>query len=184
MRKAILVGMLGCLLGFGSFVFAAELKIGYVNLQRVKDTDEWKRLEDLFQAEVSRSKVEVEQRKKELEVAALQYQRQQSMLSEDAQRDKERDLKTRQLEVQLWAEERQKSLEKKRDEMSQQIWSQVNDAVEKIAKKKHLTLVIDYNPNPTDVRLNFEKGFVYLAPEMDITDEVIKTFITLFQGEM
>ncbi len=184
MRKAILIGMAVCLLGFGTLVSAADLKIGYVNLQRVKDTDEWKRLEDLFQAEVNRSKMEIDQRKKQLEEAALQFQRQKSMLSEDAQRDKERELKTRQLEFQLWAKEQQKTLERKRDELAQQIWSQVNDAVEKIAKKKQLTLVIDYNPNATDVTLNFERGFVYLAPEMDITDEVIKTFITLFQGEM
>lgn len=184
MRKAVLVGIVGCLLGFGPLVSAGEIKIGYVNLQRVKDTNEWKRLEDLFQAEVSKSQLEVEQKKRELETAVLLYQRQKPMLSENTQRAKEREFQKQKLELQLWAQDRQQALEKKRDEMSQQIWSRVNDVVEKIAKEKHLTLVIDYNPNPTNVTANFEKGFVYLAPEMDITNEVIKELNALFEGKM
>jgi len=184
MRKALLFGMLGCLLGFGSLVSAEEMRVGSVNLQRVKETDEWKRFEELFKAEVGRLQLEVEQKRKELETAALQYQRQKSMLSENAQRAKERELQKQKLEFQLWGQERQQDLEKKRGEMSQEIWSGVNEAVEKVAREKRLTLVIDYDPNPTTATDNFEKGFVYLAPGTDITDEVIKTFNTLFEGKM
>jgi outer membrane protein len=181
MRKAMVFLVLGCLLSFGTLVSAAELKIGYVNLQRVKETAEWKRLEDLFQTEVAKSQVEVEQKKKELEAAALQYQRQKSMLSDDAQREKEREIQKQQLEYQLWAQDRQKTLEKKREGMSQEIWSRVGEVVERIAKKKRLSLVIDYDPSSTDVTRNFEKGFVYLAPDTDITDEVIKAFNAVFK---
>jgi Skp family chaperone for outer membrane proteins len=182
MRKAVLVGMVGCFLGLSSLVSAAEVKIGYVNLQRVKETDEWRRLEDLFTAEVSKSQLEVEQKKKELEGAALQYQRQKSMLSEDVQRAKERELQKKRLELQLWAQDRQQALEKKRSEMAQQIWSRIRDVVEKIAKEKRLTLVIDYEPNPPTAAFNFEKGFVYIAPGTDITDEVIEAFNAMFKG--
>jgi Skp family chaperone for outer membrane proteins len=183
MRRVVLVGMVACLIGFAALVSAAETKIGYVNLQRVKDTNEWKRLEELFQAEVNKLKIEIEQRRREMETAALQYQRQRAMLSEDARREKERELKQEQLDFQLWAEERQKILGRKRDQMSQQIWSRVNGVIEKIARKKKLALVVDYNPNPTNVTANFERGFVYLAPEMDITDEVIKAFNALVKGK-
>jgi len=50
MRKVILMGVVSCLFGFVSVVSAADVKIGYVNLQRVKETKEWRRLEDLFKA--------------------------------------------------------------------------------------------------------------------------------------
>lgn len=184
MRKAILVGVVGCLLGSGTLVSAAEVKIGYINLQRIKETNEWKRLEDAFQAEVGKSQREVGLRRQELEAAALQYQRQKPMLSEDAQRAREMALKKQRLEFQLWTQDRQQILERERDKISQQLWSRVKEVVEKIAKKKRLGLVVDYEPNPTDVTVNFEKGFIYLAPEMDITDEVIKAFNALFEGKM
>ncbi|MBW2056090.1 MAG: OmpH family outer membrane protein [Deltaproteobacteria bacterium] len=183
MKKAILVGMVGSLVCLGALVSAAEVKIGYVNLRQVKETQEWKRLEAVFQTEVNKSQIEVEQRKRELEKAALQYQRQKAMLSEETRREKERELQKRKIEFQLWAQERQQTLERKRDQMSQQIWSRVKEVVEKIARKKHLTLVIDYNPAPSKATENFEKGFVYLAPQTDITEEVIKELNTIFEGK-
>jgi outer membrane protein len=182
MRKVILMGVVSCLFGLASLVSAADVKIGYVNLQRVKETKEWRRLEDLFKTEVGKSQMEIEQKKKDLETAALQYQRQKSMLSESAQRSKERELQKQRLEFQLWAQDRQQELEKKRDEMSQEIWSRVYQVVEKIAKEKRLTAVVDYNPNPSTVTVNFEKGLIYLAPDVDITDDVIKAFSALFEG--
>ena len=132
MRKMSLMGVVSCLFGLPSLVWAADVKIGYVNLQRVKETNEWRRLEDLFKAEVGKSQMEIEQKKKDLENAALQYQRQKSMLSESAQRSKERELQKQRLEFQLWAQDRQQELEKKRDEMSQEIWFRVYQVVEKL----------------------------------------------------
>jgi len=182
MRKVVLISVVSCLFGLASLVSAAETNIGYVNLQRIKETKEWKRLEDLFKAEVSQSQIEIEQKKQDLEAAAVQYQRQKTMLSESVQRSKERELQKQRLEFQLWAQDRQQELEKKRDEMSQEIWLRVSQVVEKIAKEKRLTAVVDYNPNAPTVTVNLEKGFVYLAPEVDITDEVIKAFNALFEG--
>jgi Skp family chaperone for outer membrane proteins len=184
MRKAILGVIVCCLLGIGTLASAGDVKIGYINLVRVKETEEWKQLEEVFRAEVSKSQLEVEQRKRELETAALQYGQQKSLLSESSQRDKEKELQKQKLEFQLWAQDRQQSLERKRDEMSQQVWSRVSEAVAKVAEKKKLTLVVDYDTNPRTVTMNFEKGFVYLAPEMDITDEVIETFNALSQDEV
>jgi len=183
MRKALLIGMVGCLLGLGSVASAAEVHVGYVDLQRVKDTDEWKRFEEIFKADVSKSQLEVEQRKNELENAARQYGQQKPMLSENAQREKERELQKQRLEFQLWAQERQRDLETKRDEMSQEIWSRVNEAVEKVAREKRLTLVVDYNPNPSTVTVNFEKGLVYVDPKTDITEEVLKLFNEMSGGQ-
>jgi len=183
MRKALVLGMMSCLLGFGPPVSAAEIKIGYVDLQQVKATDEWKRLEDLFKAEVRESQVEVEKKRKELETAAIQYERQKPMLSESARGEREKELQRQNLEFKLWTQDEQKAIEKKRNEMTQQLWSRVSGVVEKVAKKKHLSLVIDYNPNPKNITTNFEKGFIYLAPEIDITDEVIKEFNALFKGK-
>jgi len=181
MRKVILMGVVSCLFGFASLVSAADVKIGYVNLQRVKETKEWRRLEDLFKAEVGKSQMEIEQKQKDLENAALQYQRQKSMLSEDAQRSKERELQKQRLELQLWTQDRQQELEKKRDAMTQEIWSRVYQVVEKLAKEKRLTAVVDYDPNPSTVTDNFKKGLVYMAPDMNITDDVIKAFSALFK---
>lgn len=183
MKKAVVLGMIGCLLGFGSFAFAKDMKVGFVNLQRIKETDEWTRLEDLFQAEVSKGQLEVEQKRKELEAAAFQYERQKPMLSENAQRDKERELQKQKLEFQLWTQDRQRDLDKKRDGMTQDIWSRVKEVVERIAQKRNLTLVVDYDLNPPMATSNFEKGFAYLAPEVDITEEVLKEFNALFEGE-
>lgn len=176
MRKAVLVGIIACLLGVGTLVSAEDMRIGFVDLRRVKDTNQWKQLEEIFQAEVMKSQIEVEQRKQQLEASALEYERQRSMLSPDAQRDKENELKKQQLDFQLWAQDRQKALEAKRNQMSQLIWSRVDDVIKRIAKERELTLVIDYDPNPSDITANLEKGFAYLAPELDITDEVIKAF--------
>jgi outer membrane protein len=180
MRKAILVGTMSCLLGFGSWASAQEVKIGYVNLQRIKETKEWKRRADLFKAEVSKSQIEVETKRKELETAAFQFERQKPMLSEKAQREKERELQKLKLEFQLWTQDRQRDLDKKRDEMTENVWSRVKEVVEKVAKKEGLALVVDYDPNPPSVTGNFQKGFVYLGSELDITEAVLKQFNALF----
>lgn len=183
MRKAVLIGFISYLVGFGSWASAEELKIGYVNLQRIKETAEWKRREDTFKAEVSKSQIEVEKKRKELENAAFQYERQKPMLSESAQREKERELQKQRLEFQLWTQDRQRDLDRKRDEMTEGIWSQVREVVEEVAKEKRLTLVIDYDPSPPSATTNLQKGLVYLEPKVDITEEVVKRFNALFTGK-
>ncbi len=184
MKKALLVGIVSFLFASGPWVSAGEIKIGYVNLQRIKETDEWKRLENFLKAELSKSQLEVEQKKKELETLVFQYERQKPMLSESAQREKEREIQRQRLEYQLWTQDRQRDLDRRRDQMTQDIWSRVNDLVEKIAKEKGLTAVLDYDPNPPSATVNFEKGIVYLAPEVDITDEMLRDFNALFKGKM
>lgn len=182
MKRAVLVGIVSSLFVLAPWASAEEIKIGYVNLQRIRETNEWKRLEDLFKAELTKSQLEVENKRKELESAAFQYERQKLMLSESARREKERELQKQKLEYQLWAQDRQRDLDEKRDEMTQNIWSRVREVVEKISKKKKLTLVIDYDPGAPNVTTNFEKGFVFLAPEVDITEEVLKEFNALFES--
>ncbi len=183
MRKAVLIGLISYLVGFGSWASAEEMKIGYVNLQQIKETAEWKRREDLFKAEVGKSQIEVEKKRKELENAAFQYERQKPMLSESAQREKERELQKQRLEFQLWAQDRQRDLDGKRDEMTESVWSQVRQVVEEVAKERGLTLVIDYDPSPPNATVNLQKGLVYLEPKVDITDEVVKRFNALFGGK-
>ncbi len=180
MRKAALVAMVSCLLGFGPLVSAAE--IGYVNLQQIKSTEEWKRLEEVFGAEVVKSQAEVQAKRKDLETAALQFERQKPMLSETARRERDKELQIQRLDLQLWTQDQQTDLERKRKEMTREIWSRVKEVVEKVARKRKLNLVIDYDPDAKDVTTNFEKGFIYLSPKVDITEEVLKEFNALFKG--
>jgi outer membrane protein len=185
MKRRVLIGLVGCLLSLGVWgsVFAADGTVGYVDLQRVKETEEWKRLKSIFEADLNKSRQEIEQKRKGLETAVGQYEKQKPMLSESARRDREKELQKQQLDLQQLGQDRQKVLEKKEDEMTEQIWATVNGVVEKIAKQKHLLMVIDYRTDPGSARTKAEKGVLYMDPSLDLTNEVLKEYNALPKGK-
>jgi len=154
----VLTSALACL---AANVSAAELKVGFVNTERVfreagPALKAMKKLEKEFAA-----------RDQELQKIARQAKELQSYLekegvtiSESERRNKERDLATLNKDYQRSMREFREDLNQRRNEELQSVHDRAKKTIMEIAEKEKFDLVVE--------------DAVYFSPRIDITDRVLK----------
>ncbi|MBI2400168.1 MAG: OmpH family outer membrane protein [Deltaproteobacteria bacterium] len=146
---------------------AAELKIGYANLQKalnesqagVKAKEDLKVEAEGLEGELSKKQEELKKMKDELDKKA-------SVWNKETRDAKEKDFKARTADFQKKFMEYGENLNKKKQDTEARIIKELRDTVEEIAKKKGLTFVFEKSVG----------GLLYAPKELDLTDEVIKAY--------
>jgi outer membrane protein len=146
---------------------SAEVKIGYANLQKalneckagVKAKDDLKVEAQGLEEELNKKQEELKKMKDELDKKA-------SVWNKETKDAKEKEFKTRTADFQKKFMEYGDNLNKKKQETEARIIKELRDVVEEIAKKKGITFVFEKSVG----------GLLYAPKELDLTDEVIKTY--------
>ena len=110
---------------------------------------------------------EISKKSNALEAAARSYQERRNSLTPTEQKAEEQILIKQEQELRQYQNELENDLEQKRNELLAPILEEVNIAIETVAKKYNLDLVISKSTNGGDPFLMFYNG-------RNITDEVIK----------
>ena len=161
-RIVIAVLMIFCL---GTIAGAAELKIGFVNLQKALS------LSAAGQAAKAKMDIELksvqdEVQKRQADLTALQesLKKQLALLSVEAKQEKERDFQQQVKDYQRFTKDQQEAMRSKEMMFTQQILRDLGAQVVKMSKDKGLLMM-------------FEKGqLVYAADSSDYTDALIKAY--------
>lgn len=144
---------------------AADVKIGYVNLQKalnecqagIKAKEDLKVEAEGLEAELGKKQEELKKMKDELDSKAKVW-------NKETKEAKEKEFRTRTADFQKKFMDYGEELNKKKQDSKARIIKDLRDIVEEIAKKKGMTFVFEKSVG----------GLLYAPSDADLTDEVIK----------
>jgi outer membrane protein len=168
MKKNIglIAGCILLVLAYSSVSFAQD-KIGFINVREIisnsaagkKAADEFKKIADKKQAEITAAEKELQTLKDDLE-------KKSSIMTAQARREKETDYQKKVRDYQLLVNDAREDLGKRDQEMFEKLIPEIWKAVAVVAEKEKLTLVIDIATLP--------------VPYYDKTREISKKVIEEF----
>lgn len=165
MRPTLRSTLFAALLALAPVAARAELKLGFVDLQRaLNEVDEGKSAKSQLEKEFKEKQKQLDSKQDELKKLKADYDKQAVVMSDQAKRDKQSELErkaqeTQQLFVQLQAE-----LSRREQEITGGIFEKMRVIVRDIAEAEGITMV-------------FERSNVLYAPAaLDITNELIRKY--------
>jgi outer membrane protein len=160
-------------LGVGSLGHSAESKpIGFVDAQAVlENTKEGKRAKETLEEYLkSRQKI-MDLDEKEIKRIEEEITKQSSVLSPEAKKSKEDDLKRKFIEFQQRGERLQREIQGKRSEVLKEFYKNLESVIKKIAEKDGYEMIFDGQ----------EGGVLLFAKDgLNLTQQVIEEYDKMF----
>ena len=168
MKITLLLLTVACVSAFlVSNVYAAEIKIGYVDVQRVLNKSqaglEHRRA---LQARADELKETIQKKQAELKALKESIEKQAVMLSEEAKREKEREYQKELKEFERLVKDSREELKQSEMERTTALLKRIEKVITTLGEKERYTLVLEKS----------ESFILYAPKEVDITDRVIKAF--------
>ena len=164
-KVSLAAGMI--LLGWLGSVWAADLKIAYVDMQRViNECSAGKDAKKAIVQDGEKFQRLIAEKQKDLQTMKESLDKQGLMLTPDARANKEREYQNKLREFQRWGEDTQNELNQKRTQMERNISLDLIKVVQKIGADEGYTLILEKN----------ESIVLFASKPIDITDQVIKAF--------
>lgn len=151
---------------------AAELKIGYVDLQRaLNEVDEGKAAQSSLKREVEEKQKQLDKDKTDIDRMQAEFEKQSAVLSEEAKRDKAIEIQKRMAEAQGRLMGFQKDLAEREHAATRAIHDKMRVIVNEIAAADGVDYVFDRNA-----------GLVVAPAALDLTNELIRKYNARHQG--
>lgn len=152
---------------FAASAFAAEGKIGYVDVQKALETTAaGKKAKESLNVEFGKRKKELDKKKSDIEKMNQDLEKKKSVLSEEVMGKKQMELQEEMMKFQKTVAENQMELQKKEKELLEPIVDKMRKIIEKVAQEKGFSLVLDRNA----------QAILYMQKENDVTEAVIAAF--------
>ncbi len=159
MRRLVLMGVLALSLFFITGLVYAEERLSYVNVERI--LKEYNKAKEYDKVLENKQKDYEQKRQKELdEIRKLQDKL--SLLSEEEREARKGELEDKIAQLQEFDRSSSQDFRKQRDERVQEIFKDVNEAIESYASGEGITLVFD------------QRALIYVNRGLDITEQVLK----------
>jgi outer membrane protein len=167
------ISLLGCLLLLPAAALAdAQEKIGYIDMQSaLHKTDQGKREEERLRKDSEEKQKKLDQMQNELKKLKDDFDKQGALMKDDARARKQAELQSKFADLQQFYATVQKDLADKSGVVTKEIASRVRAIVEKIADRDGYTLVLERN----------EANVLYCKRHLDLTDEVVRNYNTLYK---
>ena len=146
---------------------AAGTRIGYVVLQRILARSQAgvEAREHVEKDKASMTK-QVDSQKSDYDKLRDELEKKGQLLSADARREKTEALERKTRDIRRLLDDLEKELQKKEQTMGQKILPDLEGIFPRVGKEKGYALIIERR----------QAGVVYGAPEIDVTEDVIKAF--------
>ena len=153
-------------LAAGPALARADLKLGYVDLQRaLNEVDEGKAAKALLKKDFDEKQKQLDAKKAEFDKLQADLEKQAVVMSDAAKKEKATELDRRARELQGLFVQLQKDLSERERDATKGIFDRMANIVREIAEADGFTMV-------------FEKGagLVYAPPALDLTNELIRKY--------
>ena len=165
-RLGLVMGMI-MILGWLGSIWAADLKIAFVDIQKaVNECNAGKEAKKVITKEVEKFQRLIAERQKELQMMKETLEKQAPMLTQDARATKEKEYQNKLREFQMWGEDSQNEINQKRIEMERNISVGFQKVIQKVGAEEGYTLILEKNENIV----------LFASKTIDITDRVIKAY--------
>jgi outer membrane protein len=164
-KLSVVIGMI--LLGWFGSVWAADLKIAYVDIQKaVNESNAGKDAKKLITKDVEKFQGQIADKQKVLQTMKESLEKQAPMLNPDARATREKEYQNKLREFQRWGEDTQNEINQKRMEIERNISIGLQKVIQKVGADEGYTLILEKN----------ESIVLFVSRALDITDRVIKAY--------
>jgi outer membrane protein len=164
-KVSLVIGMI--LLGWLGSVWAADLRIAYIDIQRaINECNAGKEAKKLITKDLEKVQRSNADKQKELQTMKETLDKQAPMLTPDARTAKEKEFQGRVRDYQRWVDDSQNEMNQKRIEMERNISNALVKVIQKLGADEGYTLILEKNENIV----------LFVSKTIDITDRAIKAF--------
>lgn len=166
MKKIILVTILAAL-GFTAPVIAsAQTKVGFVDTQKaIQESKAGKKAKSELEKEVEKKKKEIEKKDADLKKMREDIEKKKAVLSEEAFNKRAQEFQEEMMKQQEFKMKTSQEFQKKENELLAPIADKMKKIIEKIAKDKGFSMVIQTNP--------IQQNVIWASAENDLTADVV-----------
>jgi outer membrane protein len=158
----VLLVLVGAGVGWG-----AEVKIGYVDLQRaLNESDAGKAARDRFREQMERMQGSLKRQKEELERLRDDFDKKALVVRDQERRNLEKDVEQKSLDFKRKYEDYQRELKRTDNELTGAILVDLETVVRELGEREGFTVILETSSS----------AILYGAPGADLTDEVIRTY--------
>ncbi len=162
MNKLLQCVLAGSLLACSAVASAAELKVGYVQVDKIlQDAPQTSESGKKLEREFSPRTQELERMQKQIKDADASLDKDGLTMSESDRRNKERDVANLKLEFQRKQRELREDINLRKNEELSSLQDRINKAVTSVAETEGYDLVV-------------YSGVAFASKKIDITDKVLK----------
>jgi outer membrane protein len=159
------IAIFAALLLGSSPVFAEELKVGYVDMQRaLNETEDGRKAKAQLKKEFDQKQKELDEQQEELKKAIEDLDKKRTLLPPDKVREKETELQGRMQKVQQTYMRHQQDLQTKEQAATGKIFERMNRIIAKIATAENISMVFD------------RAAVIYTKPHLDLTNDLIRRY--------
>jgi outer membrane protein len=167
MKKIVFTVFTVIVLLFAFGAQAADLKIGYVDLNKALNESEAgkkavKNLEEIFRAKQS----VVEERQKEIRKLDEELAKQASILNPDSLKEKREEFEKLKRDFQRMIKDSEDEVEKKRTDFMDRIIKDLAELIRKTGEEEGYTMILE----------KAQSGVLYSPEKLDLTDKIIKKY--------
>jgi outer membrane protein len=161
------------LLFLATSVGAAQVKVGYVDLQKALNTSQaGKDAKAKIAKKAKEYEVGFVQKRKEIKDLGQNLKNQTALLSPEAKKEKEREYQQKVTDFQRATKDAQTNLKQQDTDFTREIVRELVKIVEKIGKKEAFTIILEKG----------EGSIVYADKQVDLTDKLIKEYDKVYQS--
>lgn len=165
MKKIIFA--ISAVLLFAMGAYAADMKIGYVDLNRaLNESDEGKKavktLEEIFKSK----KTMIDDKQVELNKLNEELQKQSSILNQEAMKAKQEERDKLGRDFQRLVKDAEDDVEKKRADFMERILGNLAEIINKTGEEEGYTAIFE----------KVQSGVMYMPEKLDLTEKIIKKY--------
>ena len=165
MKRVILAGIVAVCIASTS-VFAADLKLGYIDMQRALNGSEaGKEAKEQLAAKVKKYQDEINVKQEDLKKMKEELEKQGMLLSDSARSSKEKDYQNKLKDFQRFTKDAQDELQGKDEELTRRILEGMEKVIQEYGRKNGYTFIFVKN-----------EGLLFVDEKSDLTEEVLKLF--------
>lgn len=148
---------------------SAEFKMAYVDVQKaIEKTSMGKKAKEEMKKEADKKNKELEKKKSDIDKMREDIEKKRSVLAEEAFAKRAGELQEEMQKFNQTASKAQAELQKKESELLEPIVKKMKLVIERLAKDKGISMVIQSNQNAQIV--------LYSSSELDLTEDLVKAF--------
>ncbi|MBT1071349.1 OmpH family outer membrane protein [Pelotalea chapellei] len=165
MKRLVLAVLVASCIAAGTS-FAADTKIGYIDMQRAINTSEsGKEAKEQLATRLKKYQDEINTRQEDLKRLKDELEKQGMLLSESARAAKEKDYQQKLKEFQRFTKDAQDELQGKDEEFTRKILEAMEKVIQEYGRKNGYTFIFVKN-----------ESMLFVDEKADLTDEVLKLF--------
>ena len=165
MKRIFMAGIVALCLA-STTVFAADLKLGYIDMQRALNGSEaGKEAKEQLAARVKKFQDEINVKQDELKKLKEELEKQGMLLSDSARSSKEKEYQNKLKDFQRFTKDAQDELQGKDEELTRKILEGMEKVINEYGKQKGYTFIFVKN-----------ESMLFVDEKANITEEVLKLY--------